>query len=175
MVYLVEVNGSHPSQLAMRYAAERCRERAEATVAPRVRPPSGDDRATVACQSSRSASPLYLLHVSPSARAAEIESGRRLLEECRDRCRFVASGIDVQTCLEVGDRVERLAQTAERVAADCVVVGSHDATEFPRLASVGEMARAAVERMPRPVIVVGLDGARCYDRAEQEATHAADE
>jgi nucleotide-binding universal stress UspA family protein len=143
MVYLVEVNGSHPSQVAMRYAAEHCR------------------------------GPLYLLHVSPSARAAEMETGRRLLEECRDRCRAVASEIDVHTCLEVGNRVERLAQTAERVAADCVVVGSHDATEFPRLESLGETARAAVERMPRPVIVVGLNGARRYDRSEQEVTDVA--
>lgn len=140
MVTLVEVNGSHPSQVAMRYAAERCR------------------------------GPLYLLHVSPSARAAEMESGRRLLEECRNRCRSVAVGIDVFTCLEVGDRVERLAQTAERVEADCVVVGSHDAAEFPRLGSLGEMARAAMERVPRRVIVVGQDGARCGDRREWEAT-----
>jgi len=142
MIYLVEVNGSHPSQEAMRYAAEHCR------------------------------GPLYLLHVSPSARAADMESGRRLLEQSRDRCRAVASGLDVHICLEVGDRVERLAQTAERVAADCVVVGSHDATEFPRLAPVGEAARAAVERMPAPVIVVGVDGPRRYDRLVQEAADA---
>jgi nucleotide-binding universal stress UspA family protein len=142
MVYLVEVNGSHPSQVAMRYAAERCR------------------------------GPLYLLHVSPSARAAEMESGRRLLEQCRDRCHAVATGIEVRLCLEVGDRVERLAQTAERVAADCVVVGSHDAAEFPHLDPLGETARTAVERMPRPVIVVGQDGALRYDGAAMEAADA---
>jgi hypothetical protein len=52
------------------------------------------------------------------------------------------------------------------------VVGSHDATEFPRLAPVGEAARAAVERMPAPVIVVGVDGPRRYDRLVQEAADA---
>jgi nucleotide-binding universal stress UspA family protein len=142
MVYLVEVNGSHPSQVAMRYAAERCR------------------------------GPLYLLHVSPSARAAEMESGRRLLEHCRNRCRAVAADIDVRLCLEVGDRVEQLAQTAERVAADYVVVGSHDAAEFPHLEPLGETARAAVERMARPVIVVGREGARRFEPVEQEERDA---
>ena len=137
MVYLVEVNGSRPSQVAMQYVAERCRER-------------------------RGGSPaeLVLLHVAPSARAAELEVGRRLLDAGRARCRTLARDCEVQIRLAVGDRVERLAEAADEIAADCVVVGSHDATEFPRLREIGATAAAVLMRVGRPVIVVGGDGSR---------------
>jgi len=137
MVYLVEVNRSFPAQEAMRAVAASAR-----------RDPGAE---------------VVLLHVSPSGRPAEMESGRRLLDECRDRTRLMLGTDAVHTCLEVGNRIDRLAQTAERLAADCVVVGSHDAGEYPRLKELGESARAAVDRMTRPVLVVGQDGARRFE------------
>lgn len=137
MVYLVEVSRAFPAQEAMRAVAASARREPHAEV--------------------------VLLHVSPSGRPAEMESGRRLLVECLDRTRLLLGTDSVRTCLEVGNRIDRLAQTAERLSADCVVVGSHDAGEYPRLKELGESARAAVERMTRPVLVVGQDGARRFE------------
>jgi nucleotide-binding universal stress UspA family protein len=146
MVFLVEVNGSFPSREAIRAAA------ASARVQPNAE--------------------LVLLYVVPSARPAEMAGARRLLETCRDRCMSLVGAVTVRTCLEVGNRLERLAQTAERLGADCVVVASHDGGEFPRLKELGESAWAAVERIPRPVLVVGRDGARRFE-ARVEVTNGA--
>jgi K+-sensing histidine kinase KdpD len=142
MLYLVEVNRSQPALEALRAAAESAR-----------REPNAE---------------LVLVHVSRSARAAEIESGRRLLEECRNQCRVLAGEVVVRTCLEVGERLERLACTADQVAADCVVVGAHDAGEFPRLGEIGASAQAAVARLTRPVMVVGRSGIRRFDTCLEE-------
>jgi nucleotide-binding universal stress UspA family protein len=144
MTYLVEVNGSQPSLAALRYAAARCNE-----------------------PGTRAGKELVLLHVAPSARPAEIASGKRLLDECRAACRFLPQEVRVRTCLEVGDRVERLAEAADRETADCVVVGSHDAGEFPHLRELGEVAGAAVARLSMPVVIVGRSGVRCFDRGNQ--------
>jgi nucleotide-binding universal stress UspA family protein len=143
MVYLVEVNSSFPSQEAIRAAAASARTQPNAE--------------------------MVLLHVAPSARPAEMASARRLLDECRNRCLPLVGEVAVRTCLEVGNRLDRLAQTAERLAADCVVVGSHDAGEFPRLKELGESAWAAVERMTRPVLVVGREGARRFEARTEVA------
>jgi hypothetical protein len=140
MVYLVEVNGSQPSRAAVRYAAARCN-------APRV----------------RAGTELVLLHVAASGRPAEIASGQRLLEESSASCRFLPQEVRVRTCLAVGDRIEQLAQAAERETADCVVVGSHDAGEYPYLRERGAAADAAVSRLSRPVVVVGQSGVRCME------------
>ena len=149
MVYLVELNGSRPSQVAMQYVVERCRERR-----------------------GGSPSEVVLLHVSPSARAAEMETGRRLLDAGRARCRSLAQDCEVQMRLAVGDRVERLAEAADEIAADCVVVGSHDATEFPRLREIGATASAVLTRMERPVIVVTGDGS-CWNEGGEDGNGIA--
>jgi nucleotide-binding universal stress UspA family protein len=141
MVYLVEVNRSQPAQEALRAAAASARRQPDAE--------------------------LVLLHVSPSGRPAEMESARRLLAECRDRCRTLVGEVSVRTWLEVGNRLDRLAQIAERLEAACVVVGSHDAGEFPRLKELGESAQAAVERVTRPVMVVGQDRARRFEARKE--------
>lgn len=148
MLYLVEVNRSLPALEAMRAAAARAQEQ-----------PNGE---------------VVLLHVSPSGRPAEMETARRLLDECRDRCQVLAGGVSVRTCLEVGHRLDRLAQIAERLSADCVVVGSHDAGEFPRLKELGESARATVERLTRPVLVVGRAGERRFEARTEAVDVASD-
>jgi nucleotide-binding universal stress UspA family protein len=146
MVYLVEVNRSFPAQAALQAAAARAQGQSNAE--------------------------LVLLHVSPSGRPADLESARRLLDECRERCRALVGQVSVRTCLEVGNRLDRLAQMADRLAADCVVVGSHDAGEYPRLKELGESARSTVERITRPVLVVGRDGTRRFE-ARAEAVDGA--
>ena len=78
----------------------------------------------------------------------------------------------MQIRLAVGDRVERLAEAADEIAADCVVVGSHDATEFPRLREIGATASAVLTRMARPVIGVGGDGS-CWNESGEEGDYGA--
>ena len=64
-----------------------------------------------------------------------------------------ASGLDVDTRVELGDARDFIVRTAELERADLVVVGSHGRTGIPRLL-MGSVASYVVTHAPCSVVVV---------------------
>jgi nucleotide-binding universal stress UspA family protein len=123
MTTLIPVDGSRSSQEALELAARE--------------DPKGD---------------VLLLHVSPSARQADLERGRFLLEASSRACRGVAKDVRVHLRLEIGNLMDKLRQAAE--GCDRVVMGAHGVNALPRLDELGTEIRSEPGRLGRPVLLV---------------------
>lgn len=71
----------------------------------------------------------------------------------QDRESFVTKGLDADISIEVGSVVDTVLDTAERVRADLVVVGTHGRTGFAHFV-LGSVAERIVRRSPVPVLTV---------------------
>jgi nucleotide-binding universal stress UspA family protein len=65
----------------------------------------------------------------------------------------IASGVDVRPLLVAGPTVDTVLETAERLAADWLVVGRHGRSGLAQLL-LGSVSDAIVRRSGRPVVVV---------------------
>lgn len=87
----------------------------------------------------------------------------------QDRERFVASGIDTEVSIEVGSVVDTVLDTAERLGADLIVVGTHGRTGFAHFV-LGSVAERIVRRSAVPVLTVR----KREDAAEAETVTVGD-
>ncbi|MEZ4393573.1 MAG: universal stress protein [Polyangiales bacterium] len=71
----------------------------------------------------------------------------------QDREHFVTQGLDADISIEVGSVVDTVLDTAERVRADLIVVGTHGRTGFAHFV-LGSVAERIVRRSPVPVLTV---------------------
>lgn len=125
MTTLIPVDGSRSSQEALELAARE--------------DPQGD---------------VLLLHVCRSARQADLERGRFLLEASSRVCQVIAKDVRVHLRLEVGNLMDKLRQVAE--GCDRVVMGAYGVNAMPRLEGLGIDAERA--RLGRPVLLVQPSG-----------------
>lgn len=125
MTTLVPIDGSQSSLEALRYAAR-----------------------------SRPDADLLLLYVAPSAREADLERGRFLLEDSRRACEGISGHIRVETRLEVGDRRAKLPEVAADAGCDLVVMGAHGVNALPHVEAVSQDATEMSGELHRPVVLV---------------------
>jgi len=143
MTTLVPIDGSQSSLEAMKYAAR-----------------------------SRPQGNLLLLYVAPSARQAELERGRFLLQDGLRTCKCISHEVQVETRLEVGDRQAKLPEVADSSECDLVVMGAHGVNALPHVDQVSEDASRLTEGIHRPVVLVlptgkGIRALTAYDEDEE--------
>lgn len=146
MTTLVPIDGSQSSMEALKYAARRR--------------PHGE---------------LLLLYVAPSARQADLERGRFLLEDCRRACELVAKDVSITTRLEVGDRREKVSEVAAEANCDLVVMGAHGVNALPHVDRVSYDASELSEEFARPVVLVLPTGEGIGPDAREDEPEAEDE
>lgn len=95
---------------------------------------------------------VLLLHVSPSARQADLARGRFLLETSERTCKLIAKDVRVQVRLEVGNASEKLREVAE--VCDRVVMGAHGVNAMPQIEEAGCETCPEPETVGRPVVLV---------------------
>ncbi len=65
-------------------------------------------------------------------------------------------GVPVETHLEDGDPERVVAEVADELEVDLVVVGSHGKTPREKVQGLGSVSEATVKSTARPVLVVGI-------------------
>ena len=143
---LVPIDGSQSAQEAMKYAA-RSR-------------PGGD---------------LLLLYVAPSARMADLERGRFLLENSRRQCEVISRDVRIETRLEIGDPRTKLPEVAADADCDLVVMGAYGVNALPHVDRVSPEASELTEEMDRPVVLVLPTGQGFFPRATDNDTEDEEE
>jgi nucleotide-binding universal stress UspA family protein len=123
MTTLIPVDGSTSSERALSYAA--------------LEDPEGE---------------VLLLHVAPSARQADLERGRFLLEDSGRKYRLMAKDVHVELRLEVGNPAEKLKEAAHQ--CDRVVMGAHGLNAMPQLHSAGSETCPEPDALGCPVTLV---------------------
>jgi nucleotide-binding universal stress UspA family protein len=108
-----------------------------------------------------------LLHVIPSGRPAEVEAGQRVLSEAVRKFRSLDREIRVEGRLEIGAIAEQIVQVAEEIDAALIVMSAYGDGEFPQLGvpllgGLGRVARFALERGRRPVLLVSAADETLY-------------
>ena len=91
---------------------------------------------------------MVLLFVSPSARRADLEHGRRVLELAKRTCASLAPESAVQACLEVGDLAECTCAVAKKHGVERIACSSHDASSFPYLEETSAATRLICDEVP---------------------------
>lgn len=106
----------------------------------------------------RSCGGVCLLHAIASGRPAEVEAGQRVLLEAARAVRRLDRDLSIEARLEIGDTVERLLGVADEIQPALIVMSAHGEGDFPRLSSLGRVARETLERGCRPVLLVSPSG-----------------
>lgn len=71
----------------------------------------------------------------------------------QDRGNYVDADVDVAVRIEIGSVVDTVLDTAEKISADLIVVGTHGRTGFAHFV-LGSVAERIVRRSPVPVLTV---------------------
>jgi nucleotide-binding universal stress UspA family protein len=103
---------------------------------------------------------IYLVHAIASGRPAEVEAGQRLLLEAARTLRRLNRELSIEARLEIGETAERLLRVAEEIQPALIVMSAHGEGDFPRLGSLGRVARVTLEQGQRPILLVSPSGNR---------------
>lgn len=83
--------------------------------------------------------------------ATHLRDEHRLLQE--EAARLREAGVDATALLIQGPTVEKIMEEAERVGADCIVLGSHGHGAVHR-ALLGSVSESVLRKAARPVTIV---------------------
>jgi nucleotide-binding universal stress UspA family protein len=110
----------------------------------------------------RRCSRICLVHAIASGRLAEVEAGQRILLEAARAMRRLDRELSIEARLEIGETAERLLRVAEEIQPALIVMSAHGEGDFPRLSSLGRVARATLEHGQRPILLVSPAGNRLH-------------
>jgi len=136
----------------------------KATLVPIDGSQSSRDALTYAARSQPTGE-LLLLYIAPSAREAELECGRFLLEDSRRTAQSLARDMRIDVRLEVGDRQAKVSQIAKEAECERVVMGAHGVNALPHVDRLNRQATELTEGIGRPVVLVLPTGKGIRPRA----------
>lgn len=91
----------------------------------------------------------------PSEKKAELrEVGKTALADVEAAAE--EAGVPVETAIREGDPERLVADYADEIEADLVVVGSHGKTPKEKVQGLGSVSEATVKSTTRPILVVGI-------------------
>ena len=138
---LVAVDGSEPSERAVRLASRLARELGACLLIAHV--------ANTGLESAPGAALADIVE-----RSALVERGKEILKHARA---LVPSDVPAEEVLLCGEPAKQLTQTARLHGADLIVIGTHARGRFARLL-LGSTAEAVLRSAPCPVLTVGQEG-----------------
>jgi nucleotide-binding universal stress UspA family protein len=112
---------------------------------------------------------ICLVHAVASGRPAEVEAGQRVLLEAARTLRRLNRELAIETRLEIGETAERLLRVAKEIHPALIVMSAHGEGDFPRLGSLGRVARDTLEQGQRPILLVSPSGNRLCRPHRSEA------